>query len=206
MNAYSVGQARRFLVLALHASHFLLLPVAALADPIHMHCATEAWSKTLNNPAFQISMDGNPSIQFKNLNITASPPLKPNCVYETSDITQIDVTLTFPGNSFTASQATGSSAAHVEDATANPNGPFTFNSGAATSITFNAHSNSASNVLHVSLPGGAVNFTLAGVNPLRDITNVKLDFSGTHYYLPEPSTLILAVMAGAITLLWPHQK
>lgn len=203
MNASYLGLARRVVALAWCPAILLswsLLPTATFADPIHMHCATEGWSRTLNNPPFQITMEGDPAIVFKNLNIAASPPLKPNCVYETSDITQIDVTLTFGGTSFTAAKASGSSAADMEGATSNPAGPFTFNSGAATSITFNAHANSADNVFHVSLPGGAVNFTLADLSMIRDATNVKLDFSGTHYYIPEPASIFYAALAASMAL------
>jgi hypothetical protein len=177
----------------------LLLPAMALADPIHMHCATESWSRTLNNPAYEFT-NGGGSIAFTNLNIQANPPLKPNCDYETSDITQIDATFTFSGGSFTASSAMGSSTADVIGAESNPKGPFTFNSGAATSITFNSHSNSADNVLHASLPGGGANITIGGLSVQRDITNVKLDFSGTHYYVPEPS-LAATSATGAMFLI-----
>jgi hypothetical protein len=176
----------------------LLLPAIAPADPIHPHCATNSWSRTLNNPAFEFSSGGG-SIVFKNLNIQASPPLKSGCDYETSDITQLDATFTFAGGSFAAMSVTGGSTTDANGAESNPKGPFTFNSGLATSMTFNAHSNSADNVWHVSLPGGGVNVTFGGLTVQRDITNVKLDFSGNHYYVSEPS--LAAMCMSAVTLI-----
>jgi hypothetical protein len=203
MNRFASSVSRRCIRAAiLPLSIMLLLPAISLADPIHDHCATEPWMRTLNNPPFQFEETGTrTNLIFPNLNIPAQPPMKANCVYETSDITQIDITLTFGGViPMAAASANATSTADPGGATPNPNGPFVFNSGLPTSLTFNAHSNSAANVLHITLPGGGFGLTLNDVTGPMGIANVKLDFSGTHYYVPEPTAAAIATLASLMAL------
>ena len=133
-------------------------------DPIHNHCATDPWSRTLNNPAFEFGTGGG-SIT---LVISISRPTRlsrPTATTKHPILRSWMSRLHLPLAHSRHQSVTGSSVADANRAQSNPTGPFTFNSGAATSITFNAHVNSADNVLHAWLPGGGVNITIGGLTP-----------------------------------------
>ena len=177
---------------------------SAAADPFHTHCDFKDWAFTINNPPGTVAKnpDGQTfTIAYPSMLLPVVPPLstKPDCFYETSDITKIDATLSFsPQSSFTARNIRGLAASTDDIDNPDPS-QHTFRSGQPESLLFPAHLD-GSDAFHVTLPNDKVTlqlFRIDLVGLLGDSvitpTSTTLAFSGNHYYLtPEASILVLA--------------
>jgi hypothetical protein len=185
------------LVLGVHVS-------SPAADPLHTHCDFKDWPPfTINNPTPTVvkSPGGTFKIEYASLLLPVTPPLstKSNCFYETSDITKIDVTLSFfPQSSFTARNIRGLAASTDDIDNPDPS-QHTFGSRQTESLLFPAHLD-CSDAFHVTLPNDKVTLQLLGIDLVGMFgdsvitpTGTTLAFSGNHYYrTPEPSSLLLA--------------
>jgi hypothetical protein len=181
------------MLLLIAISCLLLLPQMAAADPIHSHCATRPWTLT-RNPAVTVSVPpaGPFTITLGGVQFDQLPPAVPNCVYETSDITSIDIRLNF-------TNTTGVIEATVIGKTNRNFTPiggsmmiFTFPNGqVGTTIQFTLHT--VGNAFHVK-PGDLFSVELSSNSPPpQGAVTATLTASGNHYYqpVPEPATMFL---------------
>lgn len=187
---------------------FLLFPLFAKASPIHAHCDVQPW---FENPALQVS----PALPLVNpINVIAIPSFLqeapttavPNCVYELSDITSIDVTLGIA--------EPGGDDGDIEFLFVPPQlplagaGPWTFSDGSSLFFAFPSHATAAAGDIHVIFPNDPtaidtrieVHFN-AGLSTLgTTLKSIKMEFRGNHYFVadvPEPTSLALIVLGTA---------
>jgi hypothetical protein len=165
-----------------------------IADPNHLLCRIEPWSQTFSDPNITKPPTTGDRYDFgyANLLLNQVPPAgTPDCQYETSDITKVDVTLTFQGFPLTPVSVTVSVPGLV-----GTKGTMEFTSGVTKSLEFPAHAGGGI-ALHITLPNAPAS---VGFNELTSQNGVPvypstatLKFSGNHYYLavPEPSALVL---------------
>ena len=186
---------RKLMLIVIGVSCILLLPQIAVADPIHSHCATRTWTLTrnpnvtLSTPATTYTITvGN--VQFDQL----PPPVSADCVYETSDITSIDITLNFTNASgiIEAQVAASNQTTNRGFLPINSTLLFTFPNGqAGTSIQFTLHT--VGNAFHV-MPGNLFRVVLTTTSPRpQGAVTATMTASGNHYYreVPEPATMLL---------------
>jgi hypothetical protein len=191
---------RKLMLVVIAISCTLLLPQAAVADPIHSHCATNQWNLTVNplvtvSPQVTVFTVTLGAIQFNQL-----PPASavPNCVYETSDITTIDATLNF-------TNATGliqtmnvvgmnlSTSTQFVPIPAGVNYQFPNGQG-GTTVQFRLHTVPGGPAFHVR-PGQQFSLILRDINIAQlpaGLFTASLTARGNHYYLvPEPAAMLL---------------
>jgi hypothetical protein len=222
---------RSLLIVAALSVTFGVYPRFAAADPIHLHCDIKEWTFTFDNVSSQnIELSDFPassvfilSVGFNGatntpLLLPVVPPISgmPNCAYETSDITSINLTLNLGTvSSITASRigaATYTGAGQnfgpaFDSADASPNS-ITFQNGKPSTMTFIPHT--VGNALHVDFSKPAYTDVFLGDIPYVNggpvlPTSATLTFSGHHYYVstvPEPGSLVMASTAAVISLVW----
>lgn len=186
----------------------LLVPQLVTAGPIHPHCDVKPW---IDNPVLQIT----PALPVVNpINVIAIPSFVqgaptsavPNCFYELSDITSIEVTL-----------RTGAPGGQIEFLFVPPQlplagaGPWNFIDGNSLLFEFPRHATSAAGDIHVRFPNDPADLNTrieiqlrAGLSePGTTLTGMTMEFRGDHYFLPqipEPSTFPLMAI-GMVSLL-----
>ncbi len=190
---------RKLMLVVVAMSCMLLLPHSVVADPIHSHCATNPWNLTVNPAAIVVAAGNTFGIALGNIQFNQLAPAVQNCVYETSDITNIDVTLTFmnAGNLIQAPMASGVNVTALGLFAPIPlpaGANYQFPSGqGGTTIQFTLHTIGAA--FHVT-PGQLFGVSLDGI-PIAQIpqgaVTAAIRASGNHYYqeVPEPATLFL---------------
>lgn len=183
---------RKLMLMVIGVSCILLSPQIAVADPIHSHCATRPWSLTVNP---NVNIDGGTSFRITvgAVQFDQAPPQVANCVYETSDITRIDLTLNFTNSSGIIEAKVGAenlttrrSALPINATTS----VFSFPNGkAGTTIQFTLHS--VGNAFHV-MQGDLFRIVLTSESPRPGgAITATMTASGNHYYVPEPATMFL---------------
>lgn len=190
---------RKLMLVVIAIGCTVLLPQIAVADPIHSHCATNQWNLTVNPAAAVLAAGGTFAIALGNVQFNQLAPAVQNCVYETSDITTIDVTLNFmnAGQLIQAATVVGINVTTmgVFNPIPLPGGAnYQFPSGqGGTTIQFSLHTVGVA--FHIT-PGQLFGVGLNGIPiaqiPQGNIT-ATIRASGNHYYqtVPEPATMLL---------------
>ena len=185
---------RKLMLMIIGVSCILLSPQIAVADPIHSHCATRTWSLTVN-PNVSVSPPASTfaitvgAVQFNQL-----PPPVADCVYETSDITSIDLTLSFTNSTGIIEAQVAATNTTTQKSFLPINFPalFSFPNGqGGTTIQFTLHT--VGNAFHV-MPGDLFRVILTTRSPPpQGAVTATLTASGNHYYqpVPEPATMFL---------------
>ena len=191
-------------------SIFLVISVFSqfvFSAPVHMHCDIKTWgpiSSSATNPTVPADYrkGGNSDLlntfQFLPiLNSVPSPSGISNCIYELSDITQIDISFTFIGT-MTWDRIVFGAAGGGGPVTIDPVDPISFLSNTIVSYQFEPHLGDALNIpgpIERKMPGGLFPVTFFGDNNGFSVTAASIRLSGHHYYVPEPSTLPLFLIA-----------
>ena len=196
-------------------------PRPTIATPVHTHCDVMAWTEeftTNNSRSYDIPQGGldyrlgGNATGLTDFLFDIAPRTTPpssgniNCLYEISDITKINIKFEFTGTmKWESLKVSGGGTGTLLDATYETTPPFS--SGFATSFTFQPHlMEDATRVgpLELSLPNQAF---VRLINDNNDfvITKAEITMSGSHYYVPEPSTALL-LLAGFSMLLRRQMK
>jgi len=182
-----------------------IFPAQVLAGPIHDHCMTAGWLETGFTPhSLPITFGTRPGEgdllrTTWGFNTSASPPPgSEECKYEISDITRIFVTLNFDGHdSFQFDQIDFNLGDNI-----GPTNDFvmfgvTFESGVPRSFSIPPHQSPDAIELSIPFSPGAIfgfQFFPSDVENRVTITEATLRIGGTHYYVPEPATLLLLIL------------
>lgn len=199
-----------------------LLPQLAFSGPIHSHCDIKTWALTTPSPTnppstiFPVDYRPGGTDQFLSLftfnpvlNIVPPPSSIPDCFYEISDITRISITFTFEGTMTWQRLCIGGIVClRPGDPAFDPRlpiddilivTPLTFTSGVTRNFRFEPHLGIDPIELRLPRSGGSP----AGTFPISfgidnnafSITSATISLSGSHYYIPEPGTLLLVLAA-----------
>lgn len=169
---------------------------------IHSHCFISAWGPIAStNVTGGVPADYRPGGNSENFNVfqmapilNAVPPVPPpgsaqGCKYEISDITQVELNLTFTGtmvwDRIRFAGATGP--------TIDPINNITFQSGISQFFQFEPHlaMTITPGPIELSMPSSqSLGFTFFGDNNLFEITAATIKLSGNHYYVSGPSSML----------------
>jgi hypothetical protein len=196
-----------------YLKYFLLILLylclsSQLVMAAHPHCNIISWGSITSSstvPAVPADYRSGGNYEFLNafqftpiINAVPPPSGHSNCVYELTDITQIDITFTFTGTMTWDKINFGG-------VIVDPVEPISFVSGVAVSYQFEPHqSNTAvpGPIEGINPYNGTFPITFFGDNNGFNITAASISLRGNHYYIPEPNTVFLlgtglALLAGA---------
>jgi len=171
--------------------------------PMHRHCAIVPWSLSVSDTGAMVSQSGitvvNPQPNPKPLESIGV------CPYETSDLTKIDLTLTFNnianviivngGFSIQILQNGAIVAGLISDET-----DFEFKNRSKTTVTFPGHIEEiTANERDFDFSElTSINVGVNGTVGPTGITKAEWEFSGKHYYLAPVSSSLSLMFLGAV--------
>lgn len=173
----------------------LLLPQIVQADPIHVHCATRPWTLTRNLAGIVTPVPGLTTfnLTIEDVQFDQLPGAVPGCVYETSDITSIDLTLSFESNNGIIQGNVVGFRGEASFLTISPLQLFTFRDGQMGTPTIQFTLHTVGVAFHVT-PGDlfGLDLLIFAARPEGPF-NARLTANGNHYYqeVPEPTAMLL---------------
>lgn len=176
----------------------VLLATQQIVAAPHIHCDVKPWSQTINHV---VSYD-NTFQEIFLLDVEPPDPTfpNPNCHYEVSDITSVELTMTFTGDPYFF--ATNVNFSNADNSINFDKGAQAFNNGVPTTINLFPHTQTAD--FATQLPNAGVYIDVE-MHPISmgnvNITNISAKFRGNHYYVnPEPSSFCIMAL-GALGLM-----
>lgn len=191
-------------------SALFLVSTMVGASPVHSHCDIKSWGPIASSETYpalpaDYRASGNAEkisiFEFSALLNAPPPPSSvPKCNYEISDVTQVEVRFTFEGTMSWDKVLFQSSEGWI---TIDPADPISFVSGESKYFQFEPHLGGDQKIpgpIEMIMPSNQYYVEFIGDNNAFKVTNASLKLNGNHYYIPEPSTLLLFSIAFLVIL------